>query len=373
MEKLMIVDMLHRHWVTIFAVILFCIKLWPKKRFRNTETRYFWVTALSCLFLILEDTFESISSMYPSMRFARTLLSILGYTFRSVAALGLLLVVVPRTRRSFFYWIPSIITCLISSTAFFTDIAFGFDETYAFYRGPLGYVAFAVPILYIILILWVVFRNFSEKTSLERFIVPVCAVFCLSSAFLDVLYGGVRLNEAIIISSVFFYLVLFSNDNRRDSLTGLLNRQALYDDGKLYNRSIGAAASLDMNGLKELNDTQGHKAGDEALAKIGECMLKSVDEKTMAYRVGGDEFVIIFLHSDEEEISIVVKKVSDDIRKAGYCISTGYAMRDRDDSIDDVIKKSDEKMYEAKADYYRSKGRTERVKCFQVPEEKEQD
>ena len=371
MEKLMIVDMLHRHWVSIFAIILFCIKLWPRKRFRNTETRYFWVTALSCLFLIFEDTFESISSMYPSMRFARTVLSILGYTFRSTAALGLLLVVVPRTKRSFFYWIPSIITFVISSTAFFTDIAFGFDETYAFYRGPLGYVAFAVPILYLILTLWVVFRNFSEKTSLERFIVPVSAVFCLTSAFLDVLYGGVRLNEAIIISSVFFYLVLFSNDNRRDSLTGLLNRQALYDDGKLYNRSIGAAASLDMNGLKELNDTQGHKAGDEALAKIGECMLKYADEKTLFYRVGGDEFVVLFLHEDENVISYVVKKTVDAIQKAGYCISTGYALRGKDATVDDVIKESDQKMYEAKAEYYRSKGRTQRVSCYQVPEEKE--
>ena len=367
----MIVDMLHCHWVSIFAVILFCIKLWPKKRFRNTETKYFWVTAVSCLLLIIEDSFESISSLYPSMRFARTLLSILGYTFRSTAALGLLLVVVPRTKRSWVYWIPSMITCAICSTAFFTDIAFGFDETYAFYRGPLGYVAFAVPILYLILTLWVVFRNFSEKTGLERFIVPVSAVFCLTSAFLDVLYGGVRLNEAIIISSAFFYLVLFSNDNRRDSLTGLLNRQACYDDCNLYNRSIGAAASLDMNGLKELNDTHGHKAGDVALAKIGECMLKSADEKTLFYRVGGDEFVVLFLHEDENVISYVVKKTVEDIEKAGYCISTGYALRGKDATVDDVIKESDQKMYEAKAEYYRSKGRTQRVSCYQVPEEKE--
>ena len=366
----MIVDMLHRHWVSIFAVILFCIKLWPRKRFRNTDTRYFWVTALSCLLLIVEDTFETICAADPSLRFCRILLSVLGYTFRSTAALGMLLVVVPRTKRSFFYWIPSIITFVICSTAFFTDIAFGYDENYSFYRGPLGYIVFVVPILYLVLILWVVFRNFSEKTSLERFIMPICAVFCLSASFLDVMYGGVRLNEAIIISSIFFYLVLFSNDNRRDSLTGLLNRQALYDDCNLYNRSIEAAASLDMNGLKELNDTHGHKAGDEALRKIGECMLKAADEKTMTYRVGGDEFIILFLHADERVISDVVKKTVDDINQAGYCISTGYALRSKDDSIDDVIRKSDERMYEAKADYYRSKGRMERVKCFQVPEEK---
>ena len=147
----MLVDMLHRHWVTIFAVILFSIKLWPKKRFRNTETKYFWLTVLSCLILVLEDSFESICSLDPALRFLRTVLSIIGYTFRSTSALGLLLVIVPRHKKHIIYWIPSIITLLVCSTAFFTDIAFGFDENYAFYRGPLGYVAFAVPVLYIIL------------------------------------------------------------------------------------------------------------------------------------------------------------------------------------------------------------------------------
>ena len=364
----MLVDMLHRHWVTIFAIILFSIKLWPRKRFRNTETRYFWITALSCLFLVIEDAFESICALDPSLRFPRTLLSVLGYTFRSTAAMSLLLVVVPRNKRSYMYWIPSIITFLVCSSAFFTDAAFGFDEKYAFYRGPLGYVAFAVPILYLLLTLWVVFKNFSEKSSLERFIVPICAVFCLSSSFLDVMYGGVRLNEAIIISSVFFYLVLFSNDNRRDSLTGLLNRQAFYDDSNLYNKSIEAAASLDMNGLKDLNDSVGHLAGDAALKKIGECMFKAADEKTLVYRVGGDEFIILFLHSNVDIISGVVKQIFDDVVQSGYSISTGYALREKNESIDDVIRESDKLMYQAKADYYRSKGKEHRDNHYQVPE-----
>lgn len=364
----MLVDMLHRHWVTIFAVILFSIKLWPKKRFRNTETKYFWLTVLSCLILVLEDSFETICSLDPALRFLRTVLSIIGYTFRSTSALGLLLVIVPRHKKHIIYWIPSIITLLVCSTAFFTDIAFGFDENYAFYRGPLGYVAFAVPVLYIILSLWIIFRNFSERSSLERFIMPICAVFCLSSSLLDVLYGGVRTNEAIIISSIFFYLVLFSNDNRRDSLTGLLNRQAFYDDCNLYNRSIGAISSLDMNGLKLLNDTQGHQAGDKALTTIGSCMLKIADERTLAYRIGGDEFIIIFLHSDEKVIADVEKKITGDINAAGYSISTGYAVRGDEDAVDDVVRKSDDRMYKAKADYYHSKGEEQRVAHYQCQE-----
>ena len=364
----MYMEMCARHWVTIFAVFLFFIKLWSRKSFRDTETRYFWMTAISCLCLALEDALETFCALDPSLRFFRILLSVIGYSLRSTAALGLLLVIVPAAKRKFIYWIPNIITLVVSSTAFFTDIAFGYDENYGFYRGPLGYVAFIVPIVYLVLMLWIVFKKFSERSSLEKYIMPICGVFCLSASFLDVINGGIRLNEAIIISSIFFYLVLFSNDNRRDSLTGMLNRQAFYDDIKLYNKSIGAAASLDMNGLKELNDTLGHQAGDEALRKIGECMVNISDAKTLAYRVGGDEFIILFLHSDEKEITNVEKKVKDSITAAGYHISTGYALREKDENLDDVIKRADSMMYQAKADYYRSKGKEKRDDHYQVPE-----
>ena len=361
----MIIDMLYRHWVTIFAILIFSIKLWSGKKFRNTENKFFWMTVISCFLLVLEDSFESFSSLYPSMRFFRTLLSVLGYTLRSTAALSLLLVVLPSKKRRFIYCVPSIITFLVCSTAFFTDIAFGFDDNYAFYRGPLGYVAFVVPILYLMMIMWIIFKNFSEKSSLEKYIMPVCAVFCLSSSFLDVVGGGIRLNEAIIISSIFFYLILFSNNHRRDPMTGLLNRQAFYDDCNLYGKSIKAVASLDMNGLKDLNDTEGHLAGDKALIKIGECLGKAVDSKTMAYRIGGDEFIVLFLHSNEDVISEAGKMVLADVSNAGYSISTGYAIRGKDEELEDTIRRSDNLMYQAKAEYYHSNGKEQRVEHYQ--------
>ena len=362
---IMVFDILYRHWVTILTILVFAIKLSPGKRFRNTETKYFWLTVLSTLILVIEDIIEVLCASDPSLRFVRIFVSVIGYTMRSVAGLSLLLVVLPYKKRRFIYWIPALITLATSSTAFFSDIAFGYDENYDFYRGPLGYVAFAVPIFYAIMILVIVFKNFYEKSSIERFIVPVCTIFCLSTSFLDAMYGGVRLNEAIIISGVFFYLILYSNDIRRDSLTNLLNRQAFYDDCSIYNRSIEAAASIDMNGLKDLNDSLGHEAGDKALKKIGECMIKASDEKTLVYRVGGDEFVILFLHSDEKIISDVVKKIAEDVTKAGYSISTGYSIRSHKDSIDDVVRESDKLMYQDKAGYYHSKGMEHRVDHYQ--------
>jgi len=355
----MLLDMFYRHLVTLFLILLFSIKLWTRKSFRNTETRYFWLTVISCLMLVLEDTLEVMAEADPSLRFWRILLSVLGYTFRSTAALGLLLVIVRQEKRSFALWIPALITLLVSGTAFFTDIAFGFDENYTFYRGPLGYVAFIVPTLYLVLILWITFRYFTERKSAEKYILPIACVFCMTASIADSLNGGIRLNEAIMISSVFFYIFLYSHDNRRDPLTGLLNRQSFYDDCAIYKKSILAAASLDMNGLKELNDNHGHSAGDEALLRIGECLRAVTDRDTLAYRIGGDEFAMLFFHDREETIARVIEQIRENVARSGYSISAGYVLKG-DLDLDETIRESDSRMYEDKAKYYRKSGHDRR-------------
>jgi diguanylate cyclase (GGDEF)-like protein len=276
----------------------------------------------------------------PSLRFWRTLLSVLGYTFRSSASLGLMLVVIPREKRSFVLYIPCMLTLLVSSTAFFSDIAFGYNENYSFYRGPLGYVAFIVPICYLLMILWITLKRFSESKGLQKHIILGCAVFCLAASFVDALYGGIRLNEAIMISSIFFYIILRAHDNRRDALTGLLNRQAFYDDCAGFGDEIEAAASIDMNGLKTMNDSLGHHAGDEALVRIAACMQEVANRNILAYRIGGDEFVILFFRASEELVSHTADQIRESVSKAGYSISVGYAMRDRTADLEETIRDS---------------------------------
>ena len=297
----MLLDLLMRNLVTLFMIPLFSFKLWSRRAFKDAETKFFWITVLSCLILVAEDILEGIASMDRSLRLWRILLSALGYNFRTTAAVGLLLVVVPPEKRQFRLWIPNLLLIPICLSAFFTDIAFGFDENYVFYRGPLNYVAFAVPIIYLLLILWNVIRNFSEKNGKEKYIPPTCALFCLAATAADATVGGSHLIEAIMISSIFFYIVLYSHDNRRDTLTGLLNRRAFYDDCINYQSSVTAVASLDMNGLKELNDDHGHLAGDQALISIGKCISDAVGRNIQAYRVGGDEFILLAFSGNAEK------------------------------------------------------------------------
>ena len=107
---------------TIFLIILFGIRLLSKKTFKNVETKYFWLTLISCLLLVMQDILEEMASRDPSLWFWRTLLTILGYTFRSTAALGLLLVIIPRKYQYVYWWIPCLIVLIINCTAFFSKL-----------------------------------------------------------------------------------------------------------------------------------------------------------------------------------------------------------------------------------------------------------
>ena len=354
--------LLGRHFISLFLVLLFAIRLSSQRSARDKELRYFWLTVISCFFLVVEDQLETLASLNPDLRFWRTLLSIAGYVLRSTATVGLVLVVCsPEKRNRFFWWIPCALNLLVCSTAFFTDIAFGFDETYTFYRGPLGYVPFVVPFFYLGIILVLTFRHYVDRRKrADRLILISCAVLCILSAALDATHGGVRLHEAILISSIFFYIFLRSYDVRRDSLTSILNRQSLFDDCETLDKSICAAASLDMNGLKTINEKQGHHAGDTALSAIGECLREIPDPDVRPYRIGGDEFVLLFFREDEALVRMTLEQIAAKTEKAGYSVACGYAMREENENTESLLVRADLKMFEQKAQYYREKNHDRR-------------
>ena len=84
-----------------------------------------------------------------------------------------------------------------------------------------------------------------------------------------------------------------------DSLTGLRNHRAFQEDFsrelERRNREGGALSlmMIDLNGLKQVNDSDGHQAGDELIKCLAECLRETMREADIAYRIGGDEFTVI--------------------------------------------------------------------------------
>jgi diguanylate cyclase (GGDEF)-like protein/putative nucleotidyltransferase with HDIG domain len=156
------------------------------------------------------------------------------------------------------------------------------------------------------------------------------------------------------------------HESQTDSLTGLPNRRSFERQlraGLTRAASAQGHASLvvlDLDRLKEINDTYGHEAGDRALRAIGTVMRSTVRETDLCARFAGDEFVIVLWDCSPEcelrriaEVQTAVAAFPFEPRqgvRVPLSISAGCARFPKDGvSLDDLLIAADERMYQDKA------------------------
>lgn len=149
-----------------------------------------------------------------------------------------------------------------------------------------------------------------------------------------------------------------------DSLTNVYNRRAGIDKLNLMFPSserrhfMVSLCFIDINGLKEVNDTLGHMYGDELISTVSDIIKKIIRDHDFVMRLGGDEFLIVFngIGIDiAESVWERIVKTYEHINKnedRPYIISVSHGIIDYDNmqsyNIDELISKADEKMYEEK-------------------------
>jgi diguanylate cyclase (GGDEF)-like protein len=125
--------------------------------------------------------------------------------------------------------------------------------------------------------------------------------------------------------------------------------------------------SLDLNGLKETNDTFGHEAGDEMIRGIALCLKGSFGKSGAIYRTGGDEFAGL-LHLSDEEYQAAEHEMRERMeewnRKHSRTLSASWASadnrRDPGHTPHELASLADERMYRVKAEYYKTSGKDRR-------------
>ena len=107
----------------------------------------------------------------------------------------------------------------------------------------------------------------------------------------------------------------------KDSLTGLLNRKGFEkkfnelfdkDKNKLYDIAI---VSIDMDGLKFINDNFGHNSGDDAIKETSKCIYNALKSKEFVARMGGDEFVAVLILTDVGRIGQFIRSVRNNLKE----------------------------------------------------------
>ncbi|HVT65914.1 MAG TPA: sensor domain-containing diguanylate cyclase [Mycobacteriales bacterium] len=141
-----------------------------------------------------------------------------------------------------------------------------------------------------------------------------------------------------------------------DALTGLANRdEFLRRLGGLLHGSPQRSVTvcfIDLDGFKELNDTAGHAAGDEALRSAAAAMSETVRDGDLVARIGGDEFVVACIGLRARMVDVLVERLEDAIvtATAGQLrgASIGYAVSTAADTVDSLLERADAAMYDVK-------------------------
>ena len=150
----------------------------------------------------------------------------------------------------------------------------------------------------------------------------------------------------------------------QDSLINLPNRRGFMRElerliARVDRYGINAGMLfVDLDGLKMINDTFGHRAGDEALIQVANLLAKGVRSSDVVARIGGDEFGILLEASDDNDAHETATRLVDQICGCEFMhdgealplsVAIGVGMIDALDTAEEVMQRADEAMYLRKA------------------------
>ena len=151
-----------------------------------------------------------------------------------------------------------------------------------------------------------------------------------------------------------------------DVLTALHNR-SYFEDRCSQLQKEGrypiSVIAMDLNGLKRANDSGGHEAGDALIRRAAEVITKAAGTQDVAARTGGDEFALLLTYQDERAARNLVAQLQSliELNNQFYSgtrlsLSVGTATAYTGLTLNEVLKKADQRMYEAKRAFYASSG-----------------
>ncbi|MGN0106436.1 MAG: sensor domain-containing diguanylate cyclase [Hominilimicola sp.] len=143
----------------------------------------------------------------------------------------------------------------------------------------------------------------------------------------------------------------------RDSLTDLLNRNAFENliekSGHTAHKNL-TCAYIDVNGLHDLNNSQGHEEGDCMLKIVADSLKSEIDTDNL-YRIGGDEFLAFIENKDKKQAYTMIDSAERLIKKNGYSVAVGIVYSVEEHNVSAMVKRAEGKMLEAKYNHYRDK------------------
>jgi diguanylate cyclase (GGDEF)-like protein len=153
-------------------------------------------------------------------------------------------------------------------------------------------------------------------------------------------------------------------DAHRDALVPVANRRGLVRQldmliaRRARHNTPAALLFVDVDGLKTLNDSFGHAAGDSALVYLAQLMVGAVRQTDLVARLGGDEFAVLLDHADEAAATETAKRLVDSVAGSDFIhhgqplplsVAVGFTVIEVGDTAEAVLDRADQEMYRDKA------------------------
>jgi len=193
--------------------------------------------------------------------------------------------------------------------------------------------------------------NLADRMKGEDFSREDIALVELFSQLVGASIGNIKLFEKI------------QRQATTDGLTGLANHKTFYEvlERELWrSRRYGGQISLimvDIDNLKKINDTYGHRAGDKVIAEVSRKIKEHIRQIDTPARYGGDEFAIILPNTSLNDAKVVAERMVEAVSSSpitwkkediGLSISVGLGEYDADTNPEEITSRSDEALYTAK-------------------------
>lgn len=261
-----------------------------------------------------------------------------------------------------------------------TNLAFGYSDGH-YETGVMYDLVGIVPILTVFYMTIFSIAHIKDIGLHDVISIVGFILFMITGAVVESAYVIGTTYVSVAIADIFLFVMIQNNfikearENvekwRRisnlDDMTGFYNRHAYEEDllqlakGEIKDNLV--YVSLDVNGLKVINDTLGHSAGDELIVGACDCIRTCLAPFGRLYRTGGDEFAAI-IYADKRELDDIEKNIAKicsnwhGSHDTSLAISYGYVtMAEADNmSLHQMAVLADKRMYESKTRYYQKKG-----------------
>ncbi|MBR1382648.1 MAG: GGDEF domain-containing protein [Ruminococcus sp.] len=296
-------QIIHVDFIALVTFIYLALFMRSNRAYDKSVNKYYLYSLLLVAVLTITDNLDYYYSGLSEPHKIHKIFIMAGYITRVFLLMSAVYILKRDTltkRVRLLLLAPALINVAVILSAFFTDKVFWIDENNVLHRELLSYTPHVTSLTYFFITLGISIKRYRQgyKDEGRMLFISLAAVMTGVISEIVLKTRGVLIS-AVLLMLAFYYLYLHMEHFKRDNLTGVLNRMSFFADIEDTQKgTITALCEIDMNGLKQINDSEGHEAGDRAIKAVSAIILKCIPNSSHLYRLGGDEFAVLFRNID---------------------------------------------------------------------------